>query len=85
MYIIYPGSAQHPHVPHLPPDSAAEPEVPEEAPPDCSHVDPGTDLPGFEPAPVNHLLDAVYGDWPHHNDGRHLDGGVDGDAAWQRR
>jgi hypothetical protein len=40
---------------------------------------------GFVPAPVDHLLKAVYGDWPHHNYGRHLDGGVSGDAAWQRR
>jgi hypothetical protein len=37
------------------------------------------------PAHVDHFLDAVYGDWPHHNDGSHLDGGVAGDSTWQRR
>jgi hypothetical protein len=48
-------------------------------------MDEGADLPGFVPAVADGLLDSVYGDHPHHNDGRHLDGGVSGDAQWQRR
>jgi hypothetical protein len=47
-------------------------------------ADPGADLPGFMPAHVNHLLDAVYGDWPHHNDGSHLDGRVASNSTWQQ-
>jgi hypothetical protein len=70
-------------LPPLPEDNAAEPEEVDERP--ISRKDPGADLPGFEPAPVDQLLDDVYGDWPHHNDGRHLNGGVLEDAAWQRR
>ena len=31
------------------------------------------------------LLQGVYGDFPHHNDGSHLDGVIADDAAWQRR
>ena len=31
------------------------------------------------------LLKGVYGDFPHHNDGSHLDGGVTNDAIWWRR
>ena len=30
------------------------------------------------------LLQGVYGDFPHHNDGSHLDGGIADDATWQR-
>ena len=30
------------------------------------------------------LLREVYGDFPHHNDGSHLDGGVADDAIWKR-
>ena len=48
-------------------------------------MEEGADLKGFVPAAVDLLLDRVYGDHPHHNDGRHLTGGVDGDATWQRR
>jgi hypothetical protein len=55
-------------VPPLPEDHAAEPEAVEEEPLDRPQKDPGVDLPGFVPAPVDHLLEAVYGDWPHHND-----------------
>jgi hypothetical protein len=72
-------------VPPLPEDHAGEPEAAEEAPPALLQKDPGANFPRFEPVPVDHLLEAVYGDWPHHNDGRHLDGGIPGDAAWQRR
>ena len=31
------------------------------------------------------LLQGVYGDYLHYNDGSHLDGGVADDAIWQRR
>ena len=31
------------------------------------------------------LLQEVYGEFPHHNDGAHLDWGITDDAAWQRR
>ena len=31
------------------------------------------------------LLQVVYGDFPHHNNRLHLDGGIADDAAWQRR
>ena len=31
------------------------------------------------------MLQEVYGDFPHQNDGSHLDGGVVDDALWQRR
>ena len=30
------------------------------------------------------LLQGIYGEFPHHNDGSHLDGGIADDAAWQR-
>ena len=30
------------------------------------------------------MLQGVYGDYPHHNDGSHLDGGFTDDAIWQR-
>ena len=36
----------------------------------------------LERAPL--LLREVYGDFPHHNDGSHLDGGVLDDALWQQ-
>ena len=79
-----------PDNPFLPPEAppadipaVAQPEEVEEAP--GRNYDPGADIPGWMPVHVNHLLEAVYGDWPHHNDGRHLTGRVEGDAAWQRR
>ena len=43
------------------------------------------DLPDFTPECVHLLLREVYGDFPHHNYGLHLDGGVGDDALWQRR
>ena len=48
------------------------------AAPDADHwqPDPGADLPGYESTPADRLLDSVYGDHVHSNDGRHLDGGV---------
>lgn len=44
----------------------------------------GAHLPGFAPAPANQLLNTAYGNWPHHNDGRHPGRGVVGDVAWQQ-
>jgi hypothetical protein len=72
-----------PFVPNLPNDHTRGHEVDEERP--VLRKEPGADRPGFEPGPANKLLDTVYGDWPHANDGRHLDGGVEGDATWLRR
>ena len=43
------------------------------------HVSPqeeGTDLPEFVPTRIHLLLEEEYGDFPHHNDGSHLDAGV---------
>ena len=34
------------------------------------------DLPDFAPESALLFLQGVYGDYPHHNDGLHLDGGV---------
>ena len=41
------------------------------------------DLLGFTPERVHMLLQGFYGDFPHHNDGSHLDGVIADDAAWQ--
>ena len=43
------------------------------------------DLPGFTPERAHLLLQGVYGDFPHHNNGSHLDGGIVEDALWQLR
>ena len=43
------------------------------------------DLPGLTPERAHLLLQGVYGDFPHHNDGLHLDGGISDNAAWERR
>ena len=43
------------------------------------------DLPDFTLDRAHLLLQEVYRDFPHHNDGLHLDGGVADDAIWQRR
>ena len=40
---------------------------------------------GFTPERAHLLLQGVYGDLPHHNDGSHLDRGIADDAVWQRR
>ena len=39
----------------------------------------------FTPDRVQMLLREVYGEFPHHNDGLYLDGGVADDAIWQCR
>ena len=41
------------------------------------------DLPDFTPESAHLFLQGVYGDYPHHNDGSHMDGGVVDDAIWQ--
>ena len=43
------------------------------------------DLPGIHPDLAHLLLQGVYGDFPHHNNGAHLDGGITDDAVCQRR
>ena len=47
--------------------------------------DEGADLPGYILTPADRLLDTVYGDHVHANDGCHLDGGVADDGMWQAR
>ena len=42
------------------------------------------DLPVFAPESAHLLLQGVYGDFPHHNDGSHLDMRIADDAAWQQ-
>ena len=51
---------------------------------DATPQEENTDLLGFTPERAHLLLQGVYGDFPHHNDGSHLDGGIADDAAWQR-
>ena len=43
------------------------------------------DLLGLTPDRAHLLLQGVYGDFPHHNNGLHLEGGNADDAPWQRR
>ena len=52
---------------------------------DATPPEENADLLGFTPERANLLLQGVYGDFPHHNNGSHLDGGIADDAAWQRR
>ena len=42
------------------------------------------DLPDFTLERAHLLLWGVYGDFVHHSDGSHLDGGVAGNAIWKR-
>ena len=51
---------------------------------DATPPEENADLLGFTPERAHLLLQGVYGDFPHHNDGSHLDGGISDDAAWQR-
>ena len=43
------------------------------------------DLPDFTPGCAHLLLRELYGDFPHHKDGLHLDWGVADDAIWHCR
>ena len=40
------------------------------------------DLPDFTPERAHLLLQEVNGEFPHHNDGLHLDGGIADNAIW---
>ena len=42
-----------------------------------------TDLPRFHPEHANLLLQEVYIDFSHHNDGAHLDEGIEDNTIWQ--
>ena len=44
-----------------------------------------SDLPDLAPEHVQLLLQGFYGDFLHHNNGLHLDGGDLENAIWQRR
>ena len=52
---------------------------------DATPPEENEDLLGFTPERVHLLLQEVYGDFLHHNDGSHLDGGIAYNAAWQSR
>jgi hypothetical protein len=45
----------------------------------------GADSPEYVATEADRRLDSVYGDHPHQNDGRHLNGGVADDPFWQAR
>ena len=47
-------------------------------------LEENTDLPNYTPEIAHLLLRGVYGDYPHHKDGLHLDRGVAYNAIWQR-
>ena len=51
----------------------------------CPPPEENADLPEFTPGCAHLLLQEVYGHFPHHNDGSHLDWGVVDDAIWQHR
>jgi hypothetical protein len=71
--------------PQQEPPDAGQP-ADEDPPPTISVTpDPGADLPGYETSRADRLLDTVYGDHPHANDGCHLDGSIPSDRSWQRR
>ena len=52
---------------------------------DATPPEENTYLLGFHPERAHLLLQGVYGDFPHQNDGTHLDGGIEDKSAWQRR
>jgi len=53
------------------------------APPAPRVTEEGADKPESVQTEADGHLDSVYGDHPHQNDGRHLDGGVADDPFWQ--
>ena len=70
----------------LPPAPAENPPAPPAAPaPLASNTEAGADLPGYEPTPADLLLDSIFGDHVHPNDGSQLDGGFSDDQKWQSR
>ena len=52
---------------------------------DATPPEENADLPVFHSERAHLLLQGVYGDFRHHKDGSHRDGGIADDAAWQRR
>ena len=48
-------------------------------------LEENADLPDLTPDHAHLLLREFYKDFPHRNDGSHLNGGVVGDAIWQCR
>ena len=52
---------------------------------DMPPLEENADLPGFTTERAHLLLHGVYGDFPHHNDGSHLNGGIADEALWQCR
>ena len=46
-------------------------------------LEENADLPNFTPESVHLMLQGIYGDYPHQNEGSHLDGGVADNAIWQ--
>ena len=68
-----------------PPTEVPMPPPPPTAPaPVASTQEEGADLPGYTSTPADQLLDSVFGDHVHANNGRHLDGGVGDDKKWQK-
>ena len=47
----------------------------------CFPSEENVDILGFTPEHAHLLFQGVYGDFPHHNDGSHLDGGITDNAA----
>ena len=68
-----------------PPPAPAEPVDPAAPPPLTVVPDVGADLPTYILTEADKLLDSIYGDHVHDNDGTHLDGGIATDRLWQRR
>jgi len=67
------------------PPHAAMPNVDNTHPDASLSTEPVADLPGSKVNAADQLLDSVFGDYPHQNDGCHLDGGITNDALWQRQ
>ena len=51
---------------------------------DATSSEENSDLPGFQPDRAHLLLQGVYGNFLHHNDGAHLDRGITDGAICQR-
>ena len=51
----------------------------------CSPPEENADILEFRPECAHLLLQGVYGEFPHHNDGAKLDRGIMDNAVWQRR
>ena len=52
---------------------------------DMPPLEENSDLPYFTPGRAHLLLQRIYGDFMHQNDGSYLDGGFTDDAIWKRR